>query len=718
MDGTLLDRVRALVLAIDRYGAIAMFNRACEEFTGCGRAAATGNPLWHFCPDPAEAERVAAQFPLLPGVKRPEAIAMTWRDREGHDRAIVWHAEWQAEADSDLILCTGTIADPLPPFRIDGSNPSQQLAFLQAVLDAIPNLVFVKNGRGQYIYVNQAVAQLYERPIEECLGYADREFYRDLAADDRLGDDDRQVLFSLRAKQVAVEPIAHANGDIRWFQTIERPLVVPDCDEHFTLSLAMDITERKQTEEELLRITKAVECSSDAIAIADREGLATYLNPAFVALFDYDLDTLNAIGGFAAIFCERENYGYIVTTIQTENSWSGALTLRDRAGKTIDAALRLDAIRNGAGAVVGFVSICTDITASRRIEEELRRANEKLEQSVRDLEHHNREIVRLGEMSEVLQACLSVDEACNAIATLIQPLFPDCSGGVFTIGAPKNLVEMAATWGGPLTSEVLFAPNDCWALRRGRLHYSSIQRDRLACHHILPHYRPLEALCVPMVAQGETLGLLYLSTERPQCLDESRQQLAQTVSEHIALALANLRLRETLQYQSVRDPLTGLYNRRYLEESLERELHRARRKQLPLGFIMLDIDRFKYFNDTFGHEAGDVVLRELALFLQQSVRISDVVCRYGGEEFAILLPEAAVEDARQRAEHLRQEVKHLQVRYDQELLGSISISLGVACFPLHAHSALSLVRTADDALYAAKAQGRDRVVVAEHRDAR
>ena len=179
------------------------------------------------------------------------------------------------------------------------------------------------------------------------------------------------------------------------------------------------------------------------------------------------------------------------------------------------------------------------------------------------------------------------------------------------------------------------------------------------------------------------------------------------------MAIANLRLRDVLRTQSVRDPLTGLFNRRYMEESLERELRRAARNEQGVAVIMLDIDRFKHFNDMFGHQAGDALLRALGDFLTQRTRGQDVACRFGGEEFAIILAGASLSAAVQRAELFRQEVKQLSVQHAGQLLGRISLSIGVAAYPGHGGTSEELVRNADQALYRAKTEGRDRVVATD-----
>jgi diguanylate cyclase (GGDEF)-like protein len=354
-----------------------------------------------------------------------------------------------------------------------------------------------------------------------------------------------------------------------------------------------------------------------------------------------------------------------------------------------------------------------DVTSKRlQAEKELQEANEQLIKWVDELEQRNREIMLLSEMSDFLQACLSVEEAKSVICTLIKLLFPNIDGGVFLKSTSNKFVEPVATWGTVPTEQTPFATFECWALRRSRVHWVEDIACGLACPHLQVHPLPAASVCIPMLAQGETLGLLYLRTQEPGQFPIAKRQLAVTVAEQIALALANLKLRENLREQSIRDPLTGLFNRRYLEESLEREVSRAERKHHPLGIIMLDVDHFKKFNDKFGHNAGDAVLRELGQFLLKHIRGSDIACRYGGEELTLILPEAPLEILKQRAEQLREAVKHLKVHNPQEMVGVITLSIGVACFPEHGLTGEAVLEAADAALYRAKEEGRDRVVIA------
>ncbi len=166
-----------------------------------------------------------------------------------------------------------------------------------------------------------------------------------------------------------------------------------------------------------------------------------------------------------------------------------------------------------------------------------------------------------------------------------------------------------------------------------------------------------------------------------------------------------------LNEHATTDPLTGLYNRRYLLDFLHREIERAGRSATPVGAIMLDLDHFKRFNDTFGHAAGDLILTQVAGLLKRYIRGSDMVCRYGGEEFVLILPGASLDSARDRAENIRTAVNSLDLTYHGQPLGTITVSLGIALFPDHSSDSAGLLHAADTALYRAKNEGRNRVEI-------
>lgn len=348
-----------------------------------------------------------------------------------------------------------------------------------------------------------------------------------------------------------------------------------------------------------------------------------------------------------------------------------------------------------------------------RLEERISDRTSELAKANYELEIDRQQITLLSRMSELLQTCLDSDEACEVIRQYGRQIFPADAGSLWIISESRNIVEAVGYWGDS-PKERVFSPQDCWALRQGRTHIVEAASGML-CGHLGPN-TAFPSFCIPLTAQSETLGLLHIESQSlPQIAGENRitskERLATAMAEQIALALANLKLRERLRNQSIRDPLTALFNRRYLEETLERELRRSVRHGRPLTVIMLDLDHFKTFNDSFGHAAGDAVLQAAGDLLQTFLRKEDIACRYGGEELAIVLPEASLEFAGQRADELRKAFKNLRTQFKDQSLGVVTVSMGVASYPEHGSTGNDLLRAADAALYLAKERGRDRVVV-------
>ena len=337
------------------------------------------------------------------------------------------------------------------------------------------------------------------------------------------------------------------------------------------------------------------------------------------------------------------------------------------------------------------------------------------------LAKRNRQAALLRTFGENLQSCLSPQEGNEVVAKHLPGLLPGKAGAMFLLDATRARSEIAASWVSPQGLEEVFSPYDCQAVRRGHLYHVVDSAKQANCRHFAGE-PPGAYVCVPMIAQNEVIGTLHLqnSSVSPQswrCTDEDID-LINSVAEHAALAIANVELRERLHEQAMRDKLTGLYNRHYVQEWFELELRRAQRHGRPVAVLMLDIDHFKRVNDTFGHEAGDLVLRELAGVFGRMARKSDVASRYGGEEFLLLLPECPLDAAVRKAEQLREEVEKLQVEYRGGKVGVVTVSIGIAAFPDHADDAGTLLRCADNALYLAKQAGRNRVVAYSAQDQR
>ena len=309
-------------------------------------------------------------------------------------------------------------------------------------------------------------------------------------------------------------------------------------------------------------------------------------------------------------------------------------------------------------------------------------------------------------MNEFIQACTSLDEAKEVLADLLRPLFPDTHGVVYLMNNSKNLLDAIAAWG-LAHSESNFDPKQCWAIRRGNPHQVYPHNSGLYCSHIDAKATLKPSLCLPMIAERGIIGMLYLRFDNSSAINQSVQDLAETVAQNLAISFANLKLQEKLRFQSLRDPLTGLYNRRYLQETLPKEINRAHRKQQFVSVLMIDVDYFKRFNDNHGHSAGDLVLSQIGIYLLSQIRQYDIACRYGGEELVIVMPDASIDDTIIRAEEIRLGVKKLQLEHEGEKLESISVSIGVSYFPDDSNTVDGLIQAADKALYKAKEQGRD-----------
>ena len=322
----------------------------------------------------------------------------------------------------------------------------------------------------------------------------------------------------------------------------------------------------------------------------------------------------------------------------------------------------------------------------------------------------------LSEFGEMLQGCRNLDEAIVGVRSTLIHLLPGCAGTLNLVNPSQNLVEAMTSWGThAVETSPLFAPDDCWSLRRGQPFPPNDAACSIICKHVVlpdPLHPEAAYLCVPLVANGEIFGVLHLTS--PNAINAETRGVLIAAAEQISLTLANLRLQESLRTQSLRDPLTGLFNRRYLETSLEREVVRGQRHALTFALLMLDIDDFKRFNDEHGHDAGDALLSEFGRLLQRSLRTEDIVCRYGGEEFIAILVDADAELARQRAETIRAEVQRLELRHRNEICGRVTVSIGIALYPAHGALAADLLHRADKALYASKRSGKDRVTVSTH----
>lgn len=384
--------------------------------------------------------------------------------------------------------------------------------------------------------------------------------------------------------------------------------------------------------------------------------------------------------------------------------WTGEVEQRRRDGSFVPIQSSVSLLRNQFGQPTGIVALNRDISERRHAERLLQSVNIRLEQALAEAQRHTTEVMQINKMHDLLQVCQNRTEAAEVIGAHLERIFPEY-GGYLAVRIPGiNDLEVVCQWGGESPEQSVFPIEACWALRRGQMHLVS-NESSLRCRH-LGRSRAARLCCLPLVVQGQIYGVLHIAgNETP------RNELLLAVGDTIKLALSNLELRELLREQAVLDPLTGLFNRRYLETTLPREAVRARREKSALCVVMLDIDHFKAFNDRYGHEAGDMLLREVGWIFRDHMQQGDIACRYGGEEFVLVLPGTELHSAVERIEQIRLLVGQLRITYHGQRLDPVSLSAGIAAY--RGGSVDELMRAADTALYAAKRDGRNRIVAAE-----
>ncbi len=469
-----------------------------------------------------------------------------------------------------------------------------------------------------------------------------------------------------------------------------------------------------QNQNTQIRLKKIIESASDLIAAFDKEQRFITFNEAyqreFKRLFDKSISINMSLDEAFADVPENKK--------QLAQSWKESLQ-RDEETKNIELNMEHEKIiyettsrliQNGDNEIKGVVHSVRNITKRVQEHTELQESYEKLANGMKELQEKNEQITLLVEMSDIMLACSSQEELSEVMAKYSQRLLQFSSGYLFIMHPSKNYLEKAVSWGNPHPHDLTFTPEQCWAIRLGRIHYAGSSRIELMCSHIAFVEQPeLSLLCVPLMAQNDIYGLLYLEIDLK--FDENQRLLITAFAELTALALANVRLRENLRYQSIRDPLTGLYNRRYLEDFLFKQLHQAERTKASFAILMLDLDHFKKINDSFGHDAGDLVLKEIGQILNSDIRLGDIAARYGGEEFVLLLYDIDAQAAKMKAENLRSAISNLQVKYGAQPVGQITASIGISIYPDDAKSPAELVEAADKALYQAKNKGRNKVIL-------
>jgi len=356
-------------------------------------------------------------------------------------------------------------------------------------------------------------------------------------------------------------------------------------------------------------------------------------------------------------------------------------------------------------AAVIFLVLMVSTLGMLYLNRQMKQDSDSLEERVAQ---RTEEIVMLQMLSALLNTCASLDEASKVLSELAPKLLPGSSGGISIFKASRNRLDLLSSWGDDFNSNATLAQQECWALRKGHQHVAYSQGVLLPCDHW--HGDASGTMCIPLVAQGETVAVLhlnYLSAEACQQTDHVREAIA----EQTGLTLANIQLRHQLRDQARRDPMTGLYNRLYLLESMEEHFDQPSKPHTSSAMLMIDADHFKRFNDNFGHAAGDLVLKNIAHEIRRVSGESAVACRYGGEEFCVFITDIDRENACILGEEIRSAVSELSLSINNLPLGAVTVSIGIALAPEYTESSKDIITLSDNALYSAKEAGRDRVMI-------
>ncbi|MGB8986186.1 MAG: diguanylate cyclase [Candidatus Sulfotelmatobacter sp.] len=644
--------------------------------------------------------------------------------------------------------------------RFDLKASRERELYFHTIAEAVPEIIWTATPDGQDDYFNQRCFDFTGSTLEELRGTG----WKTIVHPDDLDSCTSRWQNALRVGQpYEIEYRLRGNdGNFRWFLGRANPIRNATEEIIKWFGTCTDIENQKQNQQNLegqikertLQLAETntrlqrelyfqtMEGIPEIVWTAGLDGAIDFTNRKWV---DYTgLTAEQSLGQGWRLAIHPDDLAVCVekweSAVLAGNPYEAECRMRDRDGRFRWFLIRANPIRNSAGEIIKWFGTCTDIESQKqnqqileqqilertaqladsntRLQEEMlekdfarNELDQQNERMMSELQKRTERATMLAKMGELLQSCITRDEVFAAALGYAPKIFPTARGAVALLDSARSLAEVLGSWSECQLPMREFEPTECWALRTGHPHLVVAGDSTAPCAHAAGLKNSY--LCIPILAQGETLGILHLqATDDVPQLNPAELSFKTTFAGQVGLSIANIRLREALRMQSVRDALTGLYNRRYLEEVLDRETRRAGRAGQSMGILMLDLDHFKRFNDTYGHDAGDAVLRETAAFLLKNVRAEDFVCRYGGEEFVVILPTADLEGSTARGEKLRSKMRELSIMHQGKSLGMVTLSVGVAAFPAHAMSPKELMAAADAALYEAKRGGRDQVAVA------
>lgn len=614
------------------------------------------------------------------------------------------------------------VGDVIARIRAEEASQESRINF-QSFFDTLDDFLFILNEEGQILHYNPLVAHR--------LGYSDQELSQmnlvDLHPPEQK-EEVQRIFASMLAGDLSTSPTPLMTKAGEKIAVETKAVRGRWNDQEVLFGISRDISERQQAEEALRQNEELyrtlIESQGEGLAIVDQDENFIFANPAADHIFGmpkgrlagHNLNEFVNTGQFEAIRSETAK-----RMRGERSSYEMVIQLPDGDLRSLLTTVTPRYEKNGE--FTGSFGIFRDITerakaeeALRASEQKLRQANEQLTKWLNELEAHNQETSLLKEMGDLLQSCHEVEEAYQVFDQFIPQLFPATGGVLYVFENNDGSLEAVSTWGGNNEEALQINREDCWALRRGRPHRVDDPQKGLLCPHAQISAGQ-SSLCLPMVAQSESIGLLHIYFSLDSCpegLDytewlDNHENLAITLADQIGMALANLKMHKILSEQVNHDPLTGLFNQKYLQEALQREIHRSIRKEEPLSLLIVDLDHMSEINARYDQEAGNEVLATAAKFLKGHLRPGEMACRYHGDVFMLIFPDVACEAAWQRAEELREEFKLLRVERQDKVIEPMTLSIGIATYPEQGKDNEDLLHAVEAALSLAKSGGYDRV---------
>jgi len=714
-------------------GRVLTMNKSLQQALQCDPEQTLGRLFSDYIPEDDHATLVM-MFGRMAMGQQPVKMETRLKAKNGKEYLVEWSGRLVSESSGEdkLNLLAGI---DITELWQSNKELKQMSDYLENVLENSPDAVGIVDQRGRFIKWNRMAEHIYGYSFEELRGCSAFDLYADKAELEgmlaRLSADGfiKNLEIGMKRKNGTVLPFDVSLTVLRGKDDaiLGSVCVARNLSDTKKTMIDLEATNRRLHEEieegkktwaaleESQNLYRTIfENTGNAMVIVEKDSTISLANAEFVILSGCAVEDIEGKKTWTEFFKDETLQAVVDFPLLQHADSKGVpknfeASFTDIEGKLKYVYVTIAAIPGTPKCVVSFL----DISKRKLAEEELRRSNEELEQ-------RSHEISQLNEMLDLLQVCQNIDEIYYVIGRYVRRLFPVDSGTLYLLQDQSSALTAILEWGENGKGGKDFVFNDCWALRQGKIYAVGDPGKGVACRHVGSGSQS-GYLCVPLISDGKIKGLFHLQngpvrTGIPQKIVrrilESKQRLAVAVTDHISLALANYSLRETLRMQSIRDPLTGLYNRRFMEETLDRELSEAKRAKATVVLMMMDIDFFKQFNDTHGHEAGDELLREIGAVLLKCGRAEDVACRYGGEEFLLIMPGMGLEVAQLRAEQIRAHICGLRIIHENKELDPVTASIGVAVFNQHGETAAEVLKAADSALYRAKNQGRNCVVIA------